>query len=243
MVITLLGTLKPLIQGPRLVVQIVLLIVFLYFFGQPAITRFLKKEVVVVETLKQTDGIPSPAITISVPAQAKHHSCFDKNVLAEDCLENAYLKQSEIIKSVIVGVSPQKEVNLTGQNIREDFTFTRAGIYFTLSLPLKIGSNVLKDKLQIVLNTSLSYLLFIHDPKYFLFNDNPTAIPGERRRLDTNEANPKKWHYRLELVEVNKLNLPTAPCNDDPNYSFVSCVRKSIAMKVQLEIKSVKYCK
>ena len=112
MVITLLGTLKPLIQGPRLVVQIVLLIVFLYFFGQPAITRFLKKEVVVVETLKQTDGIPSPAITISVPAQAKHHSCFDKNVLAEDCLKNAYLKQSEIIKSVIIGVSQQKEVNL-----------------------------------------------------------------------------------------------------------------------------------
>ena len=113
-------------------------------------------------------------------------------------------------------------VCLTGQSVREDFTFTRAGIYFTLSLPLKIGSNVLKDKLQIALNTSLSYLLFIHDPEYFLFNDNPIAIPGERRRLDTNEANPKKWHYRLELVEVNKLNLPTSPCNDDPSYSFVT---------------------
>ena len=90
-----------------MVVQVVLLIVFLYFFGQPAITRFLKKEVVVVETLKQTDGIPSPAITISVPAQANNQSCFDKNVSTEDCLEKAYLKQSEIIKSVIVGVSPQ----------------------------------------------------------------------------------------------------------------------------------------
>ena len=238
--VTLLGTLKPLIQGPRMVVQVVLLIVFLYFFGQPAITRFLKKEVVVVETLKQTDGIPSPAITISVPAQANNHSCFDKNVSTEYCLEKAYLKQSEIIKSVFVGVSPQKEVNLTGQSVvREDFTFTRAGIYFTLSLPLKIGSNVLKDKVQIALNTSLSYLLFIHDPEYFLFNDNPTAIPGERRRLDTNEANPKKWHYRLELVEVNKLNLPTSPCNDDPSYNFLLCVKKSVASKVQLLSKIV----
>ena len=218
-----------------MVVQVVLLIVFLYFFGQPAITRFLKKEVVVVETLKQTDGIPSPAITISVPAQANNHSCFDKNVSTEYCLEKAYLKQSEIIQSVFVGVSPQKEVNLTGQSVvREDFTFTRAGIYFTLSLPLKIGSNVLKDKVQIALNTSLSYLLFIHDPEYFLFNDNPTAIPGKRRRLDTIEANPKKWHYRLELVEVNKLNLPTSPCNDDPSYNFLLCVRKSVASKVQL---------
>merc|ERR1712012_934304 len=57
--------------------------------------------------------------------------------------------------------------------------------------------------------------------------------PGERRRLDTNEANPKKWHYRLELVEVNKLNLPTSPCNDDPSYSFLLCVKKSVASKVR----------
>ena len=110
-------------------------------------------------------------------------------------------------------------------------------------MPLKIGTNSFKDKLQIAINANLSYLVFIHDPDYFLFNGNPKAIPGEMRRLDTYRKKPKTWHYRLELVEVNKLNLPTAPCNDDPNYSFVSCVRKSIAMKVQLEIKSVKYCK
>merc|ERR1712012_138787 len=63
--------------------------------------------------------------------------------------------------------------------------------------------------------------------------------PGERRRLDTNEASPKKWHYRLELVEVNKLNLPTSPCNDDLTYSFLLCVKKSVASKVQLISKIV----
>ena len=230
-------------RGPKIITQIVLLVVFLIFFGMPAIERFLKKEVLIVETLKHTDGVPSPAITFSVPRQVTNHSCFEKNVSAEDCLENTFLKQPDIIKSVIVGVSLQREVNLTGGNVREDFTFSRAGIYFTFSLPLKIGTNSLKDKLQIALNANLSYLVFIHDPNYFLFNGNPKAIPGEMRRLDTYRTKPKNWHYRLELVEVNKLNLPAAPCNDDPNYNFVSCVRKSIAMKVQLEIKSVKCCK
>ena len=88
---------------------------------------------------------------------------------------------------------------------------------FTFSLPLKIGTNSFKDKLQIAINANLSHLVFIHDPDYFLFNGNPKAIPGEMRRLDTYRKKPKTWHYRLELVEVNKLNLPTAPCNDDPN--------------------------
>ena len=36
--------------GPRILVQVVLLTTFLYFFGFPAVARFAKKEVMVVET-------------------------------------------------------------------------------------------------------------------------------------------------------------------------------------------------
>ena len=39
------------------------------------------------------------------------------------------------------------------------------------------------------------------------------------------------WYYRMELTEVNKLNLPSTPCNDDPSYHFQSCLRKSISAK------------
>ena len=41
------------------------------------------------------------------------------------------------------------------------------------------------------------------------------------------------------MAEVNKLNLPSSPCNDDPTYNFLSCVMKSVASKAQKNIKSV----
>ena len=219
-------------RGPRIVAQIVLLVAFLNFFGLPAIKRFLKKEVMIVESMKQTDGIPSPAITFSVPNQIIKHSCFDRNESTEDCLEKAFLKQSDIIKSVRIGALLKKEVIITEEIVSENFDFTWAGIYFTLSLPFQLGTDI-KDKLYFGLGTNLSYLVFIHDPEYFFFNNNPTTIPGAHRAFDTNEMKPKSWRYRFELAEVNKLNLPASPCNDDPTYSFLSCVRRSVASKVR----------
>ena len=231
----LLGTmnLQPLIsQGPRIVAQIILLVVFMAFFGHPAIERYLKKEVIIVETLKQTDKIPSPAITISVPGQFVNHSCYDRNVSTEDCLEQTFLKRSKIINRVIIGADLQEEVNLTRGIIREDFTFDWGGVYYTLTLPLTIGTELKSDGIFIGIFANLNYLVFMHDPEYFLLNDNPTAIPGELRRLDTNEMKPEFWFLRLELVEVNKLNLPNSPCNEDLNYKFFSCVKESVASKV-----------
>ena len=225
-------------RGPRIVAQIVLLFAFLNFFGLPAIERFLKKEVMIVESMKQTDGIPSPAITFSVPKQIMKHSCFDRNESTEECLEKACLKQTDVIKSVTIGSLLKKEVNITREIVSKNFAYTWAGIYFTLSLPFQLGTDI-KDKLYFGLNTNLSYLVFIHDQRYFLFNNNPTTIPGAHRAFDTNEMKPKSWQYRFELAEVNKLNLPSSPCNDDPTYNFLSCVMKSVASKVQKNIKSV----
>ena len=154
--------LQPLIsQGPRIVAQIILLVVFMAFFGHPAIERYLKKEVIIVETLKQTDKIPSPAITISVPGQIVNNSCYDRNVSTEDCLEQTFLKRSKIINSVIIGADLQEEVNLTRDIVREDFTFDWAGIYYTLTLPLTIGTELKSDAIIIGIFADLNYLFFL----------------------------------------------------------------------------------
>ena len=104
------------------------------------------------------------------------------------------------------------------------------GIFYTLTLPAKIGPNLFKDALFVGLNTNLTYLVFIHDPEFFFFNDNPVSTPAIIKRFKTK---PNSWSYRLELTEVNKLNLPSSPCADDPSYNFLSCMRKSVALKVQ----------
>ena len=75
-------------QAPRLIVQVSLLIAFLHFFGVPAIARFARKGVVVVETARDTDGIPIPAITLAAFGQITDDACFHKNASIEDCFEN-----------------------------------------------------------------------------------------------------------------------------------------------------------
>ena len=218
--------------GPRVLVQILLLATFLHFFGFPAVARFAKKEVMVVETTKETKGIPCPAITIGVMNQIKNYSCFDKNASIENCLERVTLRRSQILKSVIMGWSQKKDVKLTQENSREDFTLVWAGRYYTLNLPIKIGLDDSMDQLFLGLNTNLTYTVFIHDPDYFLFNINPIALPATMRKFRSKKENPNSWFYSLKLKEVNRLNLPSSPCNDDPSYNFLSCLRRSIALKV-----------
>ena len=142
-------------QGARVLVQVALLVAFLYFFGLPAFARFAKMEVMVVETTKQTNGIPVPAITISVPNQINGHSCYDQNSSIESCLERVSLNQSYILKSVVLGYREKKEILLKKENIRDDFMYNWPGIHYTLTLPMKIGPNLFKDQLFIGLNTNL----------------------------------------------------------------------------------------
>ena len=99
-------------------VQVLLLTTFLHFFGFPAISRFEKKEVLVVEATKETEGIPLPAITIAVVNQIKDDSCFDKNASIERCVERDTLNRSEMLRRVVIGSVLKKEINLTHENVR-----------------------------------------------------------------------------------------------------------------------------
>ena len=220
--------------GPRILVQVALLTIFLYFFGFPAVARFAKKKVMVVETTTDNRGIPSPAITIAAINQIKDDSCFDKGASIEDCLERDTFNRSETVRRVIIGWKRKKEINLTQENLREDFTLNYAGRYFTLDLPMKIGPDDNVDQIFLELNTNLTYTVLIHDPEYFLYNENPIALPTTTRRFTAKDRMSNSWLNRLELAEVNQLNLPSSPCIEDPSYNFQACLRRSIAEKVCL---------
>ena len=177
--------------GPRLVVQLILFVAFLYFFGFPAVGRFTKKGVMVVETSKDTNGIPIPAITLAAVGQITNDTCFHQNASIDVCLEENTLNRSDILKgNAILGFTRQKEINLTQEFLTEAFTSTWAGRYYTLSLPLKIGPDSYQDQLFLALNTNLTYTVFVHDPEYFLFNLNPIALPTIMRKFNSN-SKPK----------------------------------------------------
>ena len=50
----------------KLIIQLWLLGLFLHFFGMPALKRFHEKKVIVVRSVRESDGTPIPAITIAV---------------------------------------------------------------------------------------------------------------------------------------------------------------------------------
>ena len=49
----------------KLLVQLAMFVVFLQFFGIPAISRYYDMKVTVVSSVKDTDGIRAPAISVS----------------------------------------------------------------------------------------------------------------------------------------------------------------------------------
>ena len=51
----------------------------------------------------------------------------------------------------------------------------------------------------------------------------------------TFSGNSEKNHYHeLSLTRQTKLNLKQRPCEENPNYSFTTCIKENIADKVTL---------
>ena len=188
-------------QGPRVLVQVLLLATYFYLFGLPALERFEAKEVMIVKTTKDTKGIPFPALTLAVRNQFDKDTCYDKEAAIEDCIKENTRNGSEILKRVIIGYILNKEINLTQEIIKEDFTNTWSGRYYTLKLDTKIGPNVDDDMLFLELqaDVKLEYTIFVHDPKYFLFNDNPIALPTIMKRM--RGIKKDSMVYKLEMTE------------------------------------------
>ena len=200
--------LKTLIShGPRVLIEVVLVTAFFYFFGVPAIERFAKKGVIIVETTKDTKGIPIPAITLAVEDQITIHTCFHKNASIENCIVENTLKSSDILKSLNFGFyhNSTQQFNLTDGIVREDFLHPWGGRYYTINLPLKIGPTS-RTQLYLGLNTNLTYTIFFHDSEYFLPNANPNGLPTLMRKFRTSMERPKSWYYKLELTEVNNVH-------------------------------------
>ena len=164
------------VDGMRLLLQILLLATFLHFFGLPAIEKYQKKEVMVVETTKETDGIPLPAITLLFANDGsqnqKYRSCYQLNVSIVECLETNTPNISNILTKILLGFE-KKETLVWGENeIIGDLAGSWAGHIFTLRLPLKIGPN--DDETQFFLFLAPTFVnVMLHDPNFLIFNDNP----------------------------------------------------------------------
>ena len=74
--------------------------------------------------------------------------------------------------------------------------------------------------------------IHLHDPGFYIFNQNPAGPPMERLQFNV-KKNMTSIYRMLGMAEMNELNVPSDPCNEDEAYNFNSCVRRSLAMQVQ----------
>ena len=74
----------------RPLLQLLLIVVFLYFFGFPAVKRFQEKKVMVVSSVRDTGGIEAPAVTVDPRFASsnkgwKVNSSNELEIIEENC--------------------------------------------------------------------------------------------------------------------------------------------------------------
>ena len=175
----------------RLLLQILLLAIFHNFFGLPAIEKYHKKEVYLVNTLRNTEGIPLPAITLAfsedAPENKQFQSCYLVNTSFVDCLERNAPNSTTIIKKVMRGSSGMKAIALGENEIIKDLAWSSDGPFFTLNLDLTIGPDYDEDQIFLFLSPTI-VRLSLHDPKFFINNENPYGLPGASQVIDATSA-------------------------------------------------------
>ena len=187
----------------NIVLQLSLFVIFLNFFGIPAITKYQNKETMVVYSEEETDGIEAPAITmLAVKDTGFGWKTVGKRVTSlalffmvgqcekvgfsdvETCVSNDTFDLSEFLKEARLGLYDGMGTTSlfrdpsTSPLWTEDMTVTFSGRYFTLSLSRIITrreSDVILFRVDST--SSFSYTFFVHDENFFLMNINPFSLP------------------------------------------------------------------
>ena len=224
--------------------QLSLLIIYLVYFGVPAIQRFGEEKVMVINSRKKTGGIEAPAISITVRNPETgfgwrngtstdfyniDNICnFSKSQDMEHCIVQITYDQHEFINDVILGfTTKQSLMNFSAPSIwTKDMPATWSGPTYTMSVPIKIGPDYRTDQIFVVLEKHFSVRIFIHDPSFFITTENP-SYPFNFLKID-NPKTIQSHYYRLALTEYHELDVRDDPCDSDLDYNFKVCLRISI---------------
>ena len=236
----------------KLILQLWLFGLFLHFFGQPAMKKYQEKKVLVVTSRRGTEGTQAPAVTIVVNNKNMKTGwkkegwtgfvktlCKDANTTEAlvSCIENQTYDLMEITTRVTSGAAIKDYANeVIDPNWIEDFPHTYAGRTYTLDLPIKIKASSSSDSiLRFGLNISFSYEIYIHDRTFFYVTRNPEpGHPCIRKYVDSHEL---PYVYAFALTEVEELNVPDDPCNEDADYNFRKCIKESFSRNVRCTTK------
>ena len=239
----------------KLVFFIVLAILFLYFFGYPALQQYLEKAVLIkISTVLPSEGeegLLPPAITICpltpvlpYPIGWKNSSGEFLHVIETECnapkdykdviicIENKTYKLNETILSAFDGtVNPRNLLNMS--HWTSDLTVTTFGMCHTMEYKQLFSADFQQHSIWFTLRPDLVYDVYFHDSKFFLLTNNLVAIPQAQLRKKKNlQTNLEFDFYPIVVCEHRNLNRPNKPCVDDPDHNFMTCIKNSLATKI-----------
>ena len=230
----------------KAILQLVLFILFLYFFGVPSVRTYQKKETFVAKYEEVTDGIEAPAVTIQATQNTSgwkspggkgywksfevFQHCAGINRTIEECIEEDSFRLTDFLEDVRFGDDPNVSSSVLNSSfLKEDMDITAWGRHFTLT-NFKAMTQDDEDCLKFVLNKTFSYSVLVHDEDFSLFNFNPLGPPTNAWNFIGETT--KSFYQELILTKQKKLNLDRRPCEEDPAYSFTVCVKENLSKKV-----------
>ena len=215
-------------------------------FGLPCIKRFFDSEISVKEFVEEKASLKPPAITVcpqmwkpdSPPVMPIGHyknNCGEANDAKgfEDCVEHKTFGIDEVIVEATQGYLSNIVRNLPvsdSQLWTSDMTMAMLGRCYTLNYDQLL--EVDQETESIIINlVPQNYYVYLHDPDFFLFTINPLAMPTTEVDLQSavQMMNAPSLGLILEMVQVENLDRPGAPCNPSHDYKFTTCVKQSLA--------------
>ena len=112
----------------------------------------------------------------------------------------------------------------------EDVIPSYMGRHHNLKLPITLASST-DGFLGFHLDDRFDYHIWLHDENFFLPNHNPFGLPSAHWPLKR-AKNSAGLYHRVTLTKQKKLNLDRRPCEEDPTYSFTTCIKEKLSQKI-----------
>ena len=184
----------------KVILQLGLFLIFLIYFGIPAVEKYVKKDTIIVTSEEDTNGIEAPAVTFSSSFFGKvgWKSAFENTSVTyynfrignhckgyediEGCIKEDSFSFNDFIVGARLGPTSPVDMLMNKTFWTEDVTYTSAGRYYTFNIDKNI-THANEDYLAFVLNTTTVAAIHVHDEKYFLMNTNPLGPPTNTRSI------------------------------------------------------------
>ena len=88
------------------------------------------------------------------------------------------------------------------------------------------------DVIAFYIDAGFSHVVQLHDENFFVFNQNPLALPTRNWLIKGQTLKGGGYFYKMTLTKHKKLNLEHKPCKEDPMYNFNTCIRENLSKKV-----------